>query len=62
MTAALRPPPRSRLRRAVRLAWLVMALGLARLADRSRSLTASSVKILGTLRYMPPEQLQRSLR
>ncbi|CAG1000407.1 Serine/threonine-protein kinase PknB [Planctomycetaceae bacterium] len=40
---------------------VVMDLGLAQLQDRSLSLTASSVKILGTLRYMPPEQLQHQM-
>ncbi|MBX3460696.1 MAG: protein kinase [Planctomycetes bacterium] len=40
---------------------VIMDLGLAQMQDRSLSLTASSVKILGTLRYMPPEQLQHNL-
>ncbi|MCC6150769.1 MAG: protein kinase [Planctomycetes bacterium] len=40
---------------------VIMDLGLAQLQDRSLSLTASSVKILGTLRYMPPEQLQHQM-
>ncbi|MEZ4321789.1 MAG: serine/threonine-protein kinase [Myxococcota bacterium] len=41
---------------------LVIAdLGLARIDDATRALTASNVKILGTLRYMSPEQLQRNL-
>jgi len=40
---------------------VIMDLGLARLADESKALTTSDVKILGTLRYMAPEQLQRQL-
>ncbi|MEO7331835.1 MAG: serine/threonine-protein kinase, partial [Minicystis sp.] len=40
---------------------VIMDLGLARLADQSQALTSADVKILGTLRYMAPEQLQRSL-
>jgi len=40
---------------------VVMDLGLAQTADRSMSLTLSNVKVLGTLRYMAPEQLQRQL-
>ena len=40
---------------------VIMDLGLAQLQDRSLSLTASSVKILGTPRYMPPEQLQHQM-
>src|SRR5262249_50325883 len=38
---------------------VIMDLGVARLEDESRALTATDVKILGTLRYMPPEQLDR---
>ena len=37
---------------------VVMDLGLARLDDASRGLSESSGKVLGTLRYMPPEQLR----
>jgi predicted Ser/Thr protein kinase len=40
---------------------VVMDLGLAKLADQSQALTSADVKILGTLRYMAPEQLQRRL-
>jgi predicted Ser/Thr protein kinase len=40
---------------------VVMDLGLAKLADESQALTSADVKILGTLRYMAPEQLQRRL-
>lgn len=40
---------------------VIMDLGLAKLADESRALTSADVKILGTLRYMAPEQLQRRL-
>ncbi len=40
---------------------VIMDLGLAKLADESRALTSTDVKILGTLRYMAPEQLQRRL-
>ncbi len=40
---------------------VIMDLGLAQMQDRSLSLTQSSVKILGTLRYMPPEQLQHQM-
>lgn len=40
---------------------VVMDLGLALLADASSSLTQDRVKVLGTLRYMSPEQLQRNL-
>ncbi len=40
---------------------VIMDLGLAKLADQSQALTSADVKILGTLRYMAPEQLQRRL-
>ena len=40
---------------------VVMDLGLAKLTDASRSLTQAGGSILGTLRYMPPEQLQMDL-
>lgn len=40
---------------------VVMDLGLAHLADATHQLTADHVKVLGTLRYMPPEQLKRGL-
>jgi len=40
---------------------VVMDLGLAQVTDRSQSLTSSNIKVLGTLRYMPPEQLQRNI-
>ncbi len=40
---------------------VIMDLGLAKLADESQALTSADVKILGTLRYMAPEQLQRRL-
>jgi len=40
---------------------VVMDLGLAKVSDATRSLTLDAVRILGTLRYMPPEQLQRHL-
>ncbi|MEP7119372.1 MAG: serine/threonine-protein kinase [Byssovorax sp.] len=40
---------------------VIMDLGLAKLADASQALTSADVKILGTLRYMAPEQLQRRL-
>ncbi len=40
---------------------LVADLGLARLTDSQAPLTRHDVRVLGTLRYMPPEQLQRSL-
>ncbi len=40
---------------------VVMDLGLAKLQDESQALTRTEVKVLGTLRYMPPEQLQRRL-
>ncbi len=38
---------------------VIMDLGLARLDDASRQLTSADIKVLGTLRYMPPEQLDR---
>ena len=37
---------------------VIMDLGLARLEDVSQSLTRADHGILGTLRYMPPEQLR----
>jgi serine/threonine protein kinase/tetratricopeptide (TPR) repeat protein len=40
---------------------VIMDLGLAMLGDASRSITRDKSTILGTLRYLPPEQLQRSL-
>lgn len=40
---------------------VIMDLGLAKLADESKALTSADVTILGTLRYMAPEQLQRRL-
>ncbi|MEQ8765052.1 MAG: SUMF1/EgtB/PvdO family nonheme iron enzyme [Planctomycetota bacterium] len=40
---------------------VVMDLGLAAVEDASVSLTMDKSQILGTLRYMPPEQLQRNL-
>jgi TPR repeat protein len=40
---------------------VVMDLGLAALSDASQALTKDAGALLGTLRYMPPEQLQRSL-
>ncbi len=40
---------------------VVMDLGLAALGDASRTITKDSSALLGTLRYMPPEQLQRNL-
>lgn len=40
---------------------IVMDLGLAQMQGGGASLTQSNVKIVGTLRYMPPEQLQRHL-
>src|SRR5262249_45229222 len=40
---------------------VLTALALAAFADASRALTQSDVKVLGTLRYMPPEQLRRNL-
>src|SRR5512146_1920449 len=39
---------------------VVMDLGLALLGDASRSLTKDRSGLLGTLRYVPPEQLQRN--
>ncbi len=40
---------------------VVMDLGLAMVKDASISITQDKTAILGTLRYMPPEQLLRSL-
>ncbi len=40
---------------------VVIDLGLAALSDASRGLTQDQGSLLGTLRYMAPEQLQRSL-
>ncbi len=40
---------------------VVMDLGLAKVAEVSQSITLDKGGILGTLRYMPPEQLQRNL-
>ncbi len=40
---------------------VVMDLGLAALGDASQSITKDRSVLLGTLRYMPPEQLQRNL-
>lgn len=40
---------------------VIMDLGLASLGDATRSITKDKTSILGTLRYMAPEQLQRSL-
>lgn len=40
---------------------VIMDLGLASLGDSTRSITKDKTSILGTLRYMAPEQLQRSL-
>jgi serine/threonine protein kinase/tetratricopeptide (TPR) repeat protein len=40
---------------------VIMDLGLAMLGDASRSITRDKHTILGTLRYLPPEQLQRSM-
>jgi WD40 repeat protein/serine/threonine protein kinase len=40
---------------------VVMDLGLAAIGDASQSLTKDKSSILGTLRYLPPEQLQRNL-
>ncbi|MBX3460716.1 MAG: protein kinase [Planctomycetes bacterium] len=40
---------------------IIMDLGLAQMQDQSVALTMSSVKVLGTLRYMPPEQLQHQM-
>jgi len=39
---------------------VVMDLGLAAIGDASRNLTRDTSALLGTLRYMAPEQLQRS--
>jgi serine/threonine protein kinase len=40
---------------------VVMDLGLAAMSDASRSITRDRSSLLGTLRYMPPEQLQRNI-
>jgi len=40
---------------------VIMDLGLAAVQDASRSLTRDAHSLLGTLRYMAPEQLQRNL-
>ena len=40
---------------------VIMDLGLAKVSGTSQSLTRDRASILGTLRYMPPEQLQRNL-
>ena len=40
---------------------VIMDLGLAKVRGTSQSLTLDKASILGTLRYMPPEQLQRNL-
>ncbi len=40
---------------------VVMDLGLAAIGDATQSITRDKSSLLGTLRYMPPEQLQRSL-
>jgi len=40
---------------------VVMDLGLAAVTDATRSITRDKGSILGTLRYMPPEQLQRNV-
>jgi len=40
---------------------VVMDLGLAAVADESRALTRDVSSLLGTLRYMAPEQFQRDL-
>ncbi|MFM9597651.1 protein kinase domain-containing protein, partial [Streptomyces scabiei] len=40
---------------------VVMDLGLAVVRDASRSITKDRSALLGTLRYVPPEQLQRNL-
>lgn len=40
---------------------IIMDLGLAQMQDQSVALTMTSVKVLGTLRYMPPEQLQHQM-
>ena len=39
---------------------VIMDLGLALIDDASRSLTVEHAGIVGTLRYMPPEQLDRA--
>lgn len=40
---------------------VVMDLGLAHLTDATQSLTKAEGGVLGTLRYMPPEQLQMDM-
>jgi len=40
---------------------VVMDLGLAAMTDASRSISRERRSVLGTLRYMPPEQLLRNL-
>ncbi len=40
---------------------VIMDLGLAKVREASKSITLDRSQILGTLRYIPPEQLQRSL-
>ncbi|MCA9569535.1 MAG: serine/threonine protein kinase, partial [Myxococcales bacterium] len=39
---------------------VIMDLGLARIGDASQGLTAADDRVLGTLRYMPPEQLTQN--
>lgn len=40
---------------------ITVDLGLAQLSDATGDLTASDIRVLGTLRYIAPEQLQRNL-
>lgn len=40
---------------------VIMDLGLATVGDASRTLTRDKSTVIGTLRYLPPEQLQRGL-
>ena len=40
---------------------ILVDLGLAQLSDATGDLTAQDIRVLGTLRYMAPEQLQRNL-
>ncbi|MCP5069130.1 MAG: serine/threonine protein kinase, partial [bacterium] len=40
---------------------VVMDLGLATIADASQVITEDRSQLIGTLRYLPPEQLQRDL-